>query len=80
MVKISALVHLALASVALAVTFTDCQNQFDACRSSSGSSKAGCVADHATCCADAFDTCNTSDDPGTVANCAVQEAHCQSQK
>ncbi|KAG2413405.1 hypothetical protein HFD88_002594 [Aspergillus terreus] len=77
MVKLSALITLALTSVALAVTFTDCQNQLDACRSSS--SNAACVADHATCCADAFDTCKTSDDPGTAVDCAIQEAHCQGQ-
>ncbi|KAJ5112358.1 hypothetical protein N7532_000403 [Penicillium argentinense] len=79
MVKISALITLALASVALATSNSDCQNKFDTCRSSGDPNEAACAAEHTSCCADAFDTCRSSGDPNEAA-CAAQNAACKGQK
>ncbi|GES66998.1 hypothetical protein ASPWEDRAFT_41473 [Aspergillus terreus] len=79
MVKISALVTLALASVALATTNAECQKKYDTCRTGANANMATCVANHESCCADAYSTCQSSGDPNE-AECAALNAACKGQK
>ncbi|KAI9925384.1 hypothetical protein ASPWEDRAFT_41473 [Aspergillus wentii DTO 134E9] len=79
MVRITALLTVAFAAVALATTNDQCQNKFDVCRSSGDPNMSACAAEHAQCCSDAFDTCRSSGDPNE-AECAAQNAACKGQK
>ncbi|KAJ5491843.1 hypothetical protein LT330_009105 [Penicillium expansum] len=79
MVRLSALFTLALATVSLATTNSQCQKEFNSCRVGADANQAQCSANHAQCCSDAFDTCRSGPD-ANQAQCAADNAACKGQK
>ncbi|EKV11052.1 hypothetical protein Pdw03_7804 [Penicillium digitatum] len=75
MVRLSALITLALATVSLAATNAQCQKEFNSCRIGVDANHAECAANHAECCSNAFDTCRTGPD-ANHAQCAADNAAC----